>query len=103
MKNENIALKEKDKAMKKMLVEVEEERDEFREKYRIADRKSEDFNLKLFEMEREVRQMIQEREKEMKDSALRQTLELRNKEENKRQLLDDIQNLIKDKRKVQQK
>jgi hypothetical protein len=57
--------------------------------------------MKLYEMENEVRMMMQEREKEMKDQALRQTLESRNKEENKKLLLGDIQNLIKEKRLMQ--
>jgi hypothetical protein len=67
LKNENITLKEKDKNMKRLVQEVEEERDEFRDKFRISERKSEEFNTKLYEMENEVRMMMQEREKEMKD------------------------------------
>jgi len=49
---------------------------------------------KLFDLEREVRSMFIEREKEVKDSSLRHSLEQRTKEENKGRMLGDIHNLI---------
>jgi hypothetical protein len=39
-----------------------------KEKYRHAERKSEEFNLRMYEMEKEVRSMLQEREREIKDT-----------------------------------
>jgi len=44
--------------MKKLLKEIEEERDELAGRCQISERKSEEFNMKLFEMEREVRNMM---------------------------------------------
>ena len=58
LKNENIQLKEREKIFKKNLCELEEERDEFREKFRISERKSDECNTRLLEMEREVRTML---------------------------------------------
>ena len=50
---------------------------------------------RLGEMEREVLQMMQEREKELRDVSVRERQETRHREEEKGKMLEDIQNLIK--------
>ena len=95
LKNENIQLKEKEKNLRKANREIEEERDEWREKSRINERRCQDLNERMNEMEKEVVGLMQEREKEMRDVVLRQNMEVKLKEEEKGKMLDDIQHLIK--------
>ena len=75
--------------------EFEDERDEWKDKAKYQERRSDDVKNQMIELEREVRLMMSERERELKDSALRQTVELRTKEETKGRMLEDIQSLIK--------
>mmetsp|Transcript_9334 Transcript_9334/g.7111 ORF Transcript_9334/g.7111 Transcript_9334/m.7111 type:complete len:88 (-) Transcript_9334:114-377(-) len=84
LRNENILLKEKEKGQRRQISALEEERDEWRGKFLEADRRSEEFNAKLFQMEREVRTLVEEREREIKDQASKQTIENRARQENKK-------------------
>ncbi len=59
-----------------------------------AEHKNEELTSRLFDMEREVRSMINDREREAKDTAVRMSMETRYKEENKGKMLEDIHNLI---------
>mmetsp|Transcript_30796 Transcript_30796/g.30295 ORF Transcript_30796/g.30295 Transcript_30796/m.30295 type:complete len:106 (+) Transcript_30796:1117-1434(+) len=86
-----------------MVGSLEEEKEELRFRLQEAERRSEEFNAKLFEMEREVKMLFHERDLELRDSAMKHSMELKTKEENKKLLLEDIQNLIKEKRKLQQR
>ena len=54
MKNENIQLKEKEKNLRRANRDIEEERDEWREKFRINERRCQDLVDRLGDMEREV-------------------------------------------------
>jgi len=54
--------------MKRQQRDLEDQKDDLSQKLKYTEKKNEDFNQKLFDMEKEVRLMIQEREKEIRDS-----------------------------------
>lgn len=54
---------------------IEEERDELMHEKKFLERKTEEMGSKLLDLEREVRALLQDREREVKDHVLRASLE----------------------------
>lgn len=76
--------------MKRKNRELQQERDEYEDRMKCAERRTEELSYKLYDLEREVRNMMHEREREIKDSCLRQTLDTKKQEESKGRMLEDI-------------
>ena len=77
---------------------MEDEKEELEDKLRATERKNEEMGAKLQDLEREVRGIMNEREREGKDNTFARNLNLeggRFKDENKTRMLDDIQNMIR--------
>ncbi len=95
MKSENLSLKEREKQTKRRLRDADEFKEGNSDRLQNAERLNDELTSRLFDLEREVRAMINEREREVKDNVMRTSMETRSKQENKAVMLDDIQNLIK--------
>ncbi|CDW80672.1 kinesin motor domain containing protein [Stylonychia lemnae] len=95
LRSENINLKEKEKNYKRKVKELEQEGDELREQVRKSEKQCSESRSQVFEMEKEIRLLLEEREREMRDQANRLSLDLQSKSENKGVILGDIHNMIK--------
>eukprot|EP00347_Sterkiella_histriomuscorum_P021720 403333001 len=98
LKNENIQLKEREKLTKRQIREFEQEKEELGSQLRNSQRYSEDMHLKVQEIEREVRLVMQEKERDAKDSYNMQkhmSQETKQRDDQKSKMLDDIQGMIK--------
>lgn len=73
----------------------EEEADKWRYKCKELEATREDMYQRMCELEREVRSMMSERELEMKNNVMRQSLEVKQKDESKGKMLGEISSLIK--------
>ena len=95
IKNENLQLKEKEKTQKRKLKSLESDMEEVSTQLRSALRDREELTIQLAEFERDVKSLMEERERDRKEQEARGMLEIRSKEENKGVMLGDIQNMIK--------
>ena len=73
---------------------MEDEKEETKFKIMETERLNEELTSRLSDMGREVRCLIDERDRESKENAMRCSIETKSKEENKGKMLEDIQNLI---------
>ncbi|CDW75105.1 low quality protein: centromere-associated protein e [Stylonychia lemnae] len=95
LKQENIQLKEKEKNYKRDQREILDEKEELQDRLKLAERRNDEMLVKLQEVEKDMRVLMQDREKDLKESAVKLNFDGRFKEENKHRMLDDIQNMIK--------
>jgi chromosome segregation ATPase len=95
LKNENIQLKEKEKHFKRQVKDLEENGEDLKEAYLVEAKKNETMSGRMHEMERDIRMVLQEREREMKEGVVRQSNEEKQVTEEKGRMLGDIQNMIK--------
>jgi hypothetical protein len=90
MKNENISLKEKERVMKREFKNSTESSQEWKEKCHFAEKKTIDISNRLQDIESEMKCLLIERERDLRESALRSNIEVRTGQENKQEVLGDI-------------
>ena len=75
--------------------ELEEENEDLKEKMKMSEKRKQDLEWHFQDMDREMRLIMNEKEREQKQTLFQQATENKFKEENRSKLLDDIQNMIK--------
>jgi hypothetical protein len=94
IKTENFSLKDKERNYKQILKETEQEREDFKASSTYNDKLSQELQSRVTDLERDLQLVLYEREKELRESTVRESVSTKNKENEKVKMMDDIKNMI---------
>ena len=95
LKNENLSLKEREKLNKRKIKDYEEDTECLKHKFHASEKEKEELYYKLKELEKEVRLIMEDRERDLKDQAIEKEMTVKISQESKGKVFGEIQNMIK--------